>query len=251
MAKNKEQGSIWLSRLRGLLTHIPAFCLMISASGPAFAASPGSVQLTYDVYMGGMKIGKIEESYTRDKDRYTLSSSTRAVGFLAVFKPGRILIRSSGLVGKDGLQPLHFSDQREGEERRNRRAEFDWGTRQLMLIHQKQSSVVSLPDRTQDRLSAMYQFMFLSLQPSTTLNFPMTNGDKLDNYRFAISSGQKITTPAGEFTSVYLDTQAKKGETRTEIWLAVEHHNLPCKMTVTDADGGQITQVLSKLSTTP
>src|SRR5574340_1329389 len=148
------------------LNHIQAaiFCLLCSAICPlpaAFAASPSNVQATYDVYKGSIKIGQIEEAYTRDDDRYTLSSTTRATGLLAIFKPGKILITSSGLIGPKGLQPLHFSDHREGHESRNRRAEFDWNARQLTLIQQKQRTVVALPDGAQDRLSAMYQFMFL------------------------------------------------------------------------------------------
>jgi len=224
---------------------------MPSVFGYAYADSPGSVKLFYDVYKGSLKIGQIEESYTRDKDLYKLSSTTRAVGLLAIFKPGRILIGSSGLVGQKGLQPLLFSDQREGDENRNRRAEFDWEAKQLTLIHQKQSTVVTLPDGTQDRLSAMYQFMFLSLQPSTTLDFPMTNGSKLDYYHYAIYSTQKLETPAGQFDTLYLDNQPKKGESKTEIWLATEHYNLPFKMTITDADGGQLTQILNRLSVSP
>ena len=217
----------------------------------AFAAPPNHVQLTYDVYKGGLKIGQIEENFSRDKDRYTLSSSTRASGFLAIFKPGRILISSNGLVGGKGLQPLRFNDQREGEEKRNRSAEFDWETKQLTMIHREQRTVVALPEGTQDRLSAMYQFMFLSLQPDTLLNFQMTNGSKLDNYHYAIALGHKLETPAGSFNTLYLDNQPKKGESKTEIWLSIKHHNLPCKMTITDADGGQFSQVLTRINILP
>ena len=224
-----------------------AFCLFSSA----WAAPPDSVQLTYDVYKGSLRIGQIEESYSRNKERYTLASTTRAVGLLALFKRGKILISSSGLVGANGLQPLSFSDQREGEEKRNRSAEFDWETRQLTLIQRDQRASVALPDGTQDRLSAMYQFMFLPLQPAASLEFSMTNGGKLDNYRYTVSTGQKLATPAGDFDTLYLDNQPKKGESRTEIWLTTSHHNLPCKMTITDPDGGQFTQILSKISVTP
>jgi len=225
--------------------------LLPSVFGYAYADSPSSVKASYYVYKGSLKIGQIEESYTRDKDLYTLSSTTHAVGLLAIFKPGRILISSSGLVGRKGLQPLLFSDEREGDEKRNRSAEFNWDARQLTLIHQEQRTVVTLPDGSQDRLSAMYQFMFLSLQTSTTLDFPMTNGSKLDYYHYAINSTQKLRTPAGELDTLYLDNQPKKGESKTEIWLAIEHYNLPCKMTITDADGGQLTQILNSLSVSP
>ena len=216
----------------------------------AFAAPPGSVQATYDVYKNGMKV-EIKETYTRDKDRYTLSSVWVPVGLLAMLKPEKIFIDSNGLIGKQGLQPLLLNHRRELDESKNSRAEFNWDSKQLALIHQAQRRVVTLPDGTQDRLSAMYQFMFLPLQNATTLDFPMTNGSKLDNYHYAITHNQTVKVPAGEFKAIYLDSQAKPGESRTEIWLATQHNNLPCKMTVTEANGDQLTQVLSKLTIKP
>lgn len=224
--------------------------LMLCAVAPAFAAPPSSVQATYDVYKDGLRV-EIKETYTREKDRYTLSSVWVPVGLLAALKPEKIFIASSGLVGKQGLQPLRFNHRRELDENRNSSAEFDWDGKRLTLIHQAQRTVVALPNGTQDRLSAMYQFMFLSLQNVATLDFPMTNGSKLDNYRYAITRNQTLKVPAGEFKAAYLDSQAKPGESRTEIWLATQYHNLPCKMIVTEANGDQFTQVLSKLDIRP
>lgn len=236
-----------LKRLIGLST---AACLLTYASA-AFSAPPSSVEISYEVYKGFLRIGQIDETYKRENDRYTLTSTTRAVGLLAILKPGRILISSNGLVGPKGLRPLSFSDKREGEERRNRSAEFDWNDGKLTLIHHAQRNEIKLPEGTQDRLSAMYQFMFLSLETGSELDFPMTNGSKLDQYHYAISLKQKLSTPAGEYDTLYLDNQPEKGESRTEIWLATEHHNLPCKLTITDPDGSQLTQTLSKLVVTP
>ncbi len=225
--------------------------LMLCAVGSAFADAPGSVHATYDVYKDSLKIGQIEETYTRDNNRYALSSTTTPLGLLAVFKPEKVFVSSSGLIGEQGLQPLRFSYQRERDESKGSHAEFDWDAKQITLIHQTQRTVAALPDGTQDRLSAMYQFMFLPLQISATLDFPMTNGRKLDSYHYAITRSEKIKTPVGEFDTLYLDNQAKAGETRNEIWLATQHNNLPCKMTITDANGDQLTQVLSKLDIKP
>ncbi len=225
--------------------------LLLCAVGTAFASSPGSVHAIYDVYKDSLKIGQIEEIYTRDNNRYTLSSTTTPLGLLAVFKPEKVIVSSSGSIGDNGLQPLRFSYLRGRDESKGSHAEFDWDAKQITLIYQAQRTVAALPDGTQDRLSAMYQFMFLPLQISATLDFPMTNGRKLDNYHYAITRSEKIKTPAGEFDTLYLDNQAKAGETRNEIWLATQHNNLPCKMTITDANGDQLTQVLSKLDITP
>ena len=227
-----------------------ALFLLSFLFGSAFAASPNSVVATYDIYKGGMKIGQIEETFTRDHDLYDISSTTHAVGLLAIFKPGRILINSNGLVSAKGLQPLRFSDQREGEEYRNRSAEFDWNARQLTLIKQTERTTVPLPEGTQDRLSAMYQFMFLSLEKSETLNFNMTNGSKLDIYNYFITPDQNVTVPLGTFKALYLASAPEAGTSRTDIWLAVERSNFPCKIIFTDQDGGKITQVLTALSIT-
>ncbi len=222
------------------------FCFLSSA----WASPPSSVQATYDVHKSGLQ-AEIKEAYTRDKDRYTLSSIWTPVGLLAAFKPERIFIDSSGLIGKQGLQPLRFNHRRELDESKNSRAEFDWDSKQLTLTHQAQHTVVALPDGTQDRLSAMYQFMFLSLQNAATLDFSMTNGSKLDNYHYSITYNQTLKVPAGEFKVIYLDSQIKPGESRTQIWLATQQHNLPCKMIITEANGDQFTQVLSKLDIRP
>jgi len=221
--------------------------LALGISSTAMAEQPTDIHATYDVYNGRLKIGRIEERFVRNKDSYTLISTTRAIGWLAIFNPGKIVISSSGMVTSHGLQPLHFSDKREHNEHKNRGAELDWDSKRLTLVQQRQRNSVSLPDGTQDRLSAMYQFMFLSLKDDSTLDFPMTNGGKLDIYHYAITPGGILKTPAGDFNTLYLDSQAKKGESRTEIWLASERFNLPCKMTITEADGDQLTQILSKL----
>lgn len=227
-----------------------SFILCLLFSTVAFAAPPDSVQATYDVYKSGLRV-EIRETYTRDHDRYTLSSVWTPVGLLAILKPEKIFIESSGLIGKQGLQPLLLDHRRELDKNKNSRAEFDWNSKQLTLIHQAQRKVVPLPDGTQDRLSAMYQLMFLSLQNVAALDFPMTNGEKLDNYHYAVTHNQTVKVPAGEFKATYLDSQAKPGERRTEIWLATQYHNLPCKMTLTEANGDKLTQVLSELTIKP
>ncbi|OFZ68702.1 MAG: hypothetical protein A2V79_05130 [Betaproteobacteria bacterium RBG_16_56_24] len=214
----------------------------------AIAAPPDSVLATYEILKGGIKVGRIEETFTRDKDRYTITSTTRATGLLAIFRPGKIVYSSSGLVDDQGLHPLVFSDLREGEESKDRRAEFDWDAKQLTLIQQAQRTVAPLPDGTQDRISAMYQFMYLPLEKTDMLNFNMTNGNKLDIYNYRITPDQSVTVPLGTFKALYVASVPEAGVNRTEIWLAAEHAYLPCRMVITDPDGGKLTQVLTSFS---
>ena len=216
---------------------------------PAWAAQ--DIAVTYEVFSHGSKIGQIDESYHSSGDHYTLTSTTTPLGLLALFRPQKVFINSDGLVDEQGLHPLNFTQTREGDPGKSVSARFDWAEQQLTLSNPAQSVTLPLPRDTQDRLSAMYQFMFISFTKRSSLDFAMTNGSKLDSYHYAVGARQKMNTPAGKFDSLYLDSQAKPGENRTEIWLATQHHNLPCKMIITDAQGEQITQVLSTLKITP
>ncbi len=217
----------------------------------SFAASPNGVMATYEIYKSGIKIGQIEEAFTLSDGRYTLISTTRATGLLAIFRPGKIIMSSRGLVDANGLKPLVFTDIREGDESMNRRAEFDWDTRQLTLIQQTKRTVLSLPDGTQDRISAMYEFMFLRLGKASMLSFNMTNGGKLDVYTYRITPSQSVTVPLGTFKALYVASVPEAKSNRTEIWLAPEHANFPYKMVITDPDGDQLSQVLTKINFVP
>lgn len=232
------------------LSHLVLAWLVLCAPFPALAATPSSILAVYEVYKDSIRVARIEENYTREGDRYTLTSTTTLVGLLALFKQEKAFVHSNGLIGKRGLRPQLYSQRREGDSSKDAQAELDWKNEHITLIHQAQRETVALPEGTQDRLSAMYQFMFLPLKDGA-LDFPMTNGIKLDNYHYAVARGPSLDTPAGKLGTLYLDSQPKPGERRTEIWLATQHNHLPCKMVITEANGDRLSQVLSKLVVKP
>ncbi len=221
--------------------------LMLWIAGPAYAATPTTIHASYDIYKAGIRVGEIEEDYRRDNDKYTLVSVTRAVGIFSWFKSGKIIVKSNGVIDAHGLRPLSFSADNENNKKDRKHAEFDWDTKKILLTRDTEHSTMDLPGITQDRLSAMYQFMFLTLQAETLVAFPMLNGHYLTNLRFDVTRGGTVKTPAGEFTTMYLDNQGQKARERTEIWVADQSWNLPVKMVITDDSGGKLTQTLRKL----
>lgn len=237
--------------MRYCMLLVAALLPQLSAASNEIPASPSHVHARYMVLKGSMGMGEIDEVYTRSADRYTLTSTAKPIGLLALFKPGKIIIRSNGFITPQGLKPLQFSYQREGESQKDSHADFDWKGRQLLLNHDNQHLSVPLPNGTQDRLSAMYQFMFMNLGGLHELAFPMTNGSKLDQYRYTIAAGTPFNSSAGQFNTLYLDSGAKAGETRTQLWLASSRYNLPCKLIITDPDGGKLTQELRALDIQP
>lgn len=215
------------------------------------AVIPSRIHARYLISKGGLVVAEIDEIFTRKNDKYSLTSIAKPLGLLAFFRPEKIFIRSHGVIDAQGLKPTQFSYQQEGNIHKNNHADFAWDKQKLSLNHDTQQTLVDLPDGTQDRLSALYQFMFLNLNAVHTLEFSMTNGSKVDGYHYLISEGDSLTTGAGKYTTWYLDSQAKKGETRTQIWLAAEQYNLPCKLVITDPEGGKLSQELHSLDIQP
>ena len=220
---------------------------------PAHAApmGPSRIQASYDVYKGNLRGATITETYTRTQDGYRIESVSKASGIVALIKPETIRVISQGQITPHGLRPTSYTNERKLDSERNLRADLDWDTQHITLQDRAGKRSVPLPADTQDRLSAMYQFLFMSLHDATTLDFHMTNGNKVDIYNFLVTRTQDVTVPLGRFKALYVASLAKSGESRTEIWLAVEHDNFPCKMVITDPDGGTLTQVLTRFELEP
>lgn len=217
----------------------------------AHADFAARIHATYDVLKGNIKVATITETYTRTSEGYHIESITRAHGLLALFKPEVIQVTSQGLVTDQGLRPRTFIQQRKLDTVRNTRADFDWPTKMITLDDKGGKRVLPLPPATQDRLSVMYQFMFVELQNMKAYEVHMSNGSKVGKYRYDITRDQKVKVPLGTFKAVYLASPQEPGENRTEVWLAVEHDNLPCQVDITDPDGGKLSQVLTYFQLEP
>jgi hypothetical protein len=222
-------------------------CLSLCCAAPLYAAPPASIHAHYDLYYGSIKGATVDETFTLKQSHYKIESVSKAIGLVALFKPEVIRVTSEGKLTAQGLQPLAFASTRKLDSDRNTRADFDWPRRQITLNDRAGKRTLPLPDDTQDRLSAMYQFMFLALQGATRLDFHMTNGSKVDIYNYTLTPDKSVTTPLGTFKAIYAASPVERGNSRTEIWLATEHDNLPYKMVITDPDGNKITQSLSRI----
>ncbi len=227
-------------------------CLFLFAvAQPLHAEAPRKIHAYYDVLKFGVKGGTMTETFTRTDNHYTIESVSEAAGLVAVIKPEVIRVTSEGTVTAQGLRPDTFIITRKLDTDRNTRADFDWEHQRITLTDRNGKRTLPLKAGTQDRLSAMYQFMFLPLQNMKELKFDMTNGNKVDVYRYSLTPGQSVSTPLGTFKAIYVANPPEPGGSRTELWLAAEHFHLPCKMVITDPDGSKFSQVLTRIDTEP
>lgn len=230
----------------------PLIALLLCCAAPAlFAAPPERIEASYDLLSKGIKIAEITEKFTRTGNHYRIESFTKPVGLLALFRSETYFVVSEGDITAQGLRPQSFAYKRSKEVIKNAAANFDWYQSTLMLSDRDGQRSVPLPAGLQDRLSMLYQFRFVTLlHERKELSMRITNGSKIDTRQYQIRAKQMLTVPLGTLETLYLSTAPQETPWKTEIWLAIEKGNVPCKIILTEDNGDKLTQVLTALSIT-
>ncbi|MDH5247260.1 MAG: DUF3108 domain-containing protein [Betaproteobacteria bacterium] len=217
------------------------------ASAWAATSAPRQVVTTFDVYRNGFHIAEMRETFETTDGTYRIVSESRAIGLLSLFERRPVRFVSSGVLSADGLRPLRFEGKRSDDDKRRVRGAFDWDAGRLTIENGAQVQTLPLPRGTQDRLSFLYQFMFMAPFKEPRLVLDMTNGRKLGHYLYTLRTGVELDTPLGRMPTVHVVKQHKPDESGTEIWLAAQHRYLPVKMTITEEDGTRYEQVVTRL----
>jgi hypothetical protein len=192
-------------------------------------------------------IGRVDETFSRVGDSYSIRSVTRSEGALKVFLDDQVMLESSGKVKPQGLQPLMFGQRRANSSKGEVKATFHWERGIMDSLHGGERSEVPLPRDTQDRISVMYQFMNLPMGEAT-VTMPMSNGRKIDVYTYRFVGEERVSTPAGDFdTFHYARVTTSPKESKAEVWLAKSHFNFPVRVVFDDPKGLRLEQTLVAL----
>ena len=229
--------------------------LLLAAAAAAHAAAqvtaaPREIASEYRVTQSGITIGRVNESFVRTGDLYAITSVTRAEGALKLILDEEITLESAGRVQAGGLVPLTFGQRRTGKPDRDLKATFDWDQHVMRATYRGQRIEAALPERTQDRLSLMYQFMNYGAEAAERIQVSMSNGRKVELYTYRLVDEVKLATPAGEFRTLHYErVVAGAHEARAEVWLARDRFNFPVRVVFDDPKGLRLEQTLVALKT--
>jgi hypothetical protein len=206
------------------------------------------MNVVYDLYRNGHKLGQVTDTFTRSGNRYTLTSETRASGPLAILWPGTIRLESTGLVTPQGLRPTQFQHARSDAPHKLATARLDWTQRSIVYQYKGETwTVDGLQNGAQDQLSQAYQFMFVPSLPAD-FSLQVVSGRDLNDYRYARRDGGAIQTPLGSLgTQQYQRTGQKPDEKAITVWIAPTRNNLPVQIWVQE-DGVTLEQRLVSAS---
>jgi hypothetical protein len=221
--------------------------LLLFASAGALAAMPSEITAEYRLSSAGMTIGRVNESFVRKGDTYSIQSVTRSEGVLKVFMDDQLSTQSTGRVTARGLQPLEFIQRRQGDAEDNIRATFDWNKGVLHSEFRGKTKTATLPRETQDRLSLLYQFMNIAPREGEVV-LPMSNGRNVSFYTYRLVEEVKLTVPAGEFQTLHYErVNTSEREPKAHVWLAKDRFNLPVRVVFDDSKGLRLEQTLVAL----
>jgi hypothetical protein len=221
--------------------------LLFTLAATTASALPTEITAEYRLTNNGLVIGRVNETFVRRGDTYTIQSVTRSDGVLKMIYDDQITLESSGRIVANGLQPLEFGQRRARDASKDIKAVFDWDKRVMHSIADGKLSDVPLPNETQDRISVMYQFMNLTRRGDTVV-MPMSNGRKVEFYTYRFVGEQKLQTPAGAFdTLLYERVVSEPDENRASVWLAKDRFNFPVRVVFDDPKGLLLEQTLVDL----
>ncbi|GAB1235293.1 DUF3108 domain-containing protein [Ferrigenium sp. UT5] len=230
---------------------VSSLLILYCLSCAAHAGTPTRIEAEYDVLVRGIKMHDVHEVFVRRDNQYRIQSVIKPVGLLALFQPETTVITSEGEVADDGLRPHKFTQSRTKSPEKNTRADFDWEHHTLTVSDRAGFRRMPLPAHTQDRLSAMYQFVIVPPRARLKLDLQVTNGSKLQPYDYLLDPTRTVKVPFGEVRSYYLHTPPQATPWKSEIWLAIDHDFFPAKMALTEDNGSQVMQMLRKLDIEP
>jgi hypothetical protein len=203
------------------------------------------VETEFAVTKGGTK-GVMRNSYQVLPDgSYVLKSEVEAKGLASLFL-GKLKQQSEGTVTEHGLRPSSYSYQYGDNADKAQRASFDWQAGELTMQNGKKIKTAPLGEGTQDFLSFMYQFMFVP--PLEQMQLSIANGKKLGTYDYGFEGEETLSTKMGELRTVHIFRSRGGSDEKTELWLALDYHNLPVKVRQTEKDGDVIEQIATRIS---
>lgn len=234
--------------LNNIFIRLLAVWWLVCSLTAAHAAIPSATSVTYNLFRNGILLGTISEHFEMKDGQYHATSEGRAQGLFVLAQRDPVRYVSSGAVTPEGLRPRRFEGHHRGK---SMFADFDWAASKLNLVHDGLTHVLALPAGVQDRLSIMYQLMFAMRSAPSTVEFVMTNGRKLEKYRYIVRRNVTIDVPVKRVVTTHLIKQREDNDTGTEVWIAPEFGNVAVKVVIVEDDGVRYEQLATRVDIRP
>ena len=175
-----------------------------------------------------------------------MSWLTTGTGLAALMFPD-LLQTSEGLLTKSGLQPVKYLYQFGNKADKTRSANFDWQAKNVVMQTSKGIKTEELPDGTQELISFMYQFMYVT--PLQDMQIPIATGKKLSTYEYSFEGEENFNSSLGELKAIHITHSGVDSDEKTELWLAIDYQYLPVKIRKIEKNGNVVELEATRINT--
>ena len=189
---------------------------------------PEKLSITYAL-TSAVADGRAVYEWTRDGDRYEVTSEAEAVGFVTLFiLEGRIRQKSIGTVTAEGLRPERFTEYRTGAD--DEGVAFDWEGRKVTFERfGKEPRSQPLTDNSIDWLSMIFQLAHVPPH-GESFDLHVFTQRRFYKFRLMILGTEEIEVPLGKLQTLHLRHVDPEDNSVVDVWLGLDQHNLPVKL---------------------
>jgi hypothetical protein len=208
---------------------------------------PASLELNYALRYGGLTVGHVTKTLTREADgNYRHRSRSRPSGAAKMFTSVEWFEEGQFEVVQGKVRPLAFLEYRVGADKPHRHsARFDWKAQQIFY---EGWPTTPLPPGTRDLGSILYALMLNPPAPGAQQSIHISSGKKLRVYRYTLTGTETLKTVFGDVKTTVIERSAlDKDSEGFRVWLATERGNLPVRIT-TQKRGQETTLELESVS---
>jgi hypothetical protein len=216
------------------LAAVTFLLLTATALFPAQAAEPtalpAALELRYVLQYGGLTVGRVVKTLTREADgSYRHRSHSIPLGMAKMFTSVEWFEEGQFEVVQGMVRPLSFLEYRVGADRPHRHsARFDWKSQ---IIFYENWPTTPLPPGTQDQGSILFALMLNPPAPAIQQNIHISSGKKLRAYRYAHAGTETLKTVLGVIKTTIIERPPlEKGDEYFRVWLAAGRGNLPVRI---------------------
>jgi Protein of unknown function (DUF3108) len=208
-------------------------------------AMPKNIQMEYDVSRNGKRFAILSETFTQNGKQYRIKSVTKGLGIFALL--GERVLTSNGTVTKEGLKPSHFELHQGKGDKKTLIADFNWAQNTLNMQTKDGVMTAHLDKGTQDLASFVYQFMY-SPPSKDFVKVTLTTGKKLNQYQYKVIARNLVIDAANtNYKTLQISNEAGANDDKKQLWLAQNQYYLPIRYQLTDEDGNNFEQTLTKI----
>lgn len=190
-------------------------------------ALPASLSISYRL-TSAFADGHAVYHWNREGDKYRITGEAEAEGFFALFLEGRIQQESTGTVGRNGLKPDRYLEQRPPNVREG--LEFDWPAGKVTMMRGDSTKSAPLAENTVDWLSMIFQLAHMPPR-GETMAMQVYTQRRMHRYRLAILGVEQIDIPLGKVRALHLRHVDEKDKNEVvDVWLGLDQHYLPVKL---------------------